>query len=164
MIERHFILDGIDPVGFYGAGNIHLQMLKKLHPKLRIVARDNVIKAMGDDDELERFHRVIELLKEYCNRYNSLNEEAIIDAVNGKRGDKGSDSNVIVYNINGRPIYPRTENQCRLVEEYRKNIHRHRACREGTEEPRDKEDYPEPPGSGSRRETGIPARRHARQD
>ena len=121
MIERHFILDGIDPVGFYGAGNIHLQMLKKLHPKLRIVARDNIIKALGDDDELERFGRVIDLLKEYCNKYNSLNEEAIIDAVNGKRGDKGSDSNVIVYNINGRPIYPRTENQCRLVEEYKKN-------------------------------------------
>ena len=121
MIERHFILDGIDPVGFYGAGNIHLQMLKKLHPKLRIVARDNIIKAMGDDDELEKFNKVIELLKDYCNKYNSLNEEAIIDAVNGKKGDKGSDSNVIVYNINGRPIYPRTENQCRLVEEYRKN-------------------------------------------
>ena len=65
MIERHYILDGIDPVGFYGAGNIHLQMLKKLHPKLRIVARDNIIKAMGDDDELERFGRVIDLLKEY---------------------------------------------------------------------------------------------------
>ena len=121
MIERHFILDGIDPVGFYGAGNVHLQMLKKLHPKLRIVARDNIIKAMGDDDELERFNRAFELLKEYCNKYNSLNEEAIIDAVNGKRGDKGNDSNVIVYNINGRPIYPRTENQCRLVEEYKKN-------------------------------------------
>lgn len=121
MIERHFILDGIDPVGFYGASNIHLQMLKKLHPKLRIVARDNIIKAMGDDDELEKFNKVIELLKDYCNKYNSLNEEAIIDAVNGKKGDKGSDSNVIVYNINGRPIYPRTENQCRLVEEYRKN-------------------------------------------
>ena len=121
MIERHYILDGIDPVGFYGAGNIHLQMLKKLHPKLRIVARDNIIKALGDEEELERFGRAIDLLKEYCNKYNSLNEEAIIDAVNGKRGDKGSDSNVIVYNINGRPIYPRTENQCRLVEEYRKN-------------------------------------------
>jgi phosphate starvation-inducible PhoH-like protein len=121
MIEKYFILDGIDPVGFYGAGNVHLQMLKKLHPKLRIVARDNVIKAMGDEDELEKFRKVIDLLKEYCNKYNSLNEEAIIDAVNGKKGDKGSDSNVIVYNINGRPIYPRTENQCRLIEEYKNN-------------------------------------------
>ena len=121
MIERNFVLDGIDLVGFYGAGNIHLQMLKRLHPKLRIVARDNIIKALGDEDELDRFNRVIELLKGYCNKYNSLNEEAIIDAVNGKKGDKGSDSNVIVYNINGRPIYPRSENQCRLVEEYKKN-------------------------------------------
>ena len=121
MIEKNFILDGIDLVGFYGAGNIHLQMLKRLHPKLRIVARDNIIRAMGDEEELERFGKVIHLLKEYCNRYNSLNEEAIIDAVNGKKGDKGSDSNVIVYNINGRPIYPRSENQCRLVEEFKKN-------------------------------------------
>ena len=121
MIERIITLDGIDPVGFYGAGNVHLQMLKRLHPKLRIVARDNVIKAMGDEEELDRFNKVVELLTEYCNKYNSLTEEAIIDAVNGKKGDKGNDSNVIVYNINGRPIYPRTENQCRLVEEYKKN-------------------------------------------
>ena len=121
MIEKNFILDGIDLVGFYGAGNVHLQMLKKLHPKLRIVARDNIIRAMGDEEELERFGNVFSLLKAYCNKYNSLNEEAIIDAVNGKKGDKGSDSNVIVYNINGRPIYPRTENQCRLVDEFKKN-------------------------------------------
>lgn len=121
MIEKNFILDGIDLVGFYGAGNVHLQMLKKLHPKLRIVARDNIIRVMGDEEELERFGNVIGLLKAYCNKYNSLNEEAIIDAVNGKKGDKGSDSNVIVYNINGRPIYPRTENQCRLVDEFKKN-------------------------------------------
>lgn len=121
MIERHIILDGIDPVGFYGAQNAHLQMLKKLHPKLRIVARDNVIKAIGDEEELERFCKVIERLTEYCAKYNSLNEEAIIDAVNGKKSNKGNDSNVIVYNINGKPVYPRSENQCRLVEEFKKN-------------------------------------------
>ncbi len=121
MIERHIILDGIDPVTFYGVNNVHLQMLKKLHPKIRIVARDNVIKIMGDEDELEHFENVIKLLCEYCIKYNSINEEAIIDAVNGKRGDKGTDTNVIVYNVNGRPIYPRSENQCRLVEEFAKN-------------------------------------------
>ena len=73
MIERIITLEGIDPVGFYGAGNVHLQMLKRLHPKLRIVARDNVIKAMGDEEELDRFNKVVELLVEYCNKYNSLN-------------------------------------------------------------------------------------------
>ena len=121
MIERTIILDGVDLVGFYGAGNAHLQMLKRLHSKLRIVARDNVIKAIGDEEELEKFNKVIELLVDYCTKYNSLSEEAIIDAVNGKKSDKGSDSNVIVYNINGKPVYPRNENQCRLVEEFKKN-------------------------------------------
>lgn len=121
MIERHIILDSVDPVAFYGVNNVHLQMLKKLYPKLRIIARDNVIKAMGDEDELVRFEKVISLLCEYCVKYNRIDEEAIIDAVNGKRGDKGTDSNVIVYNVNGRPIYPRSENQCRLVQEFAKN-------------------------------------------
>ncbi|MBE6303950.1 MAG: PhoH family protein [Bacteroidales bacterium] len=121
MIEQHIILEGIDAVSFYGANNTHLTMLKKLYPKLRIVARDNIIKAIGDEEELERFRAVVNRLIEHCIRYNSIDEEAIIDAVNGKRSDKGSDSNVIVYNINGKPIYPRSENQCKLVEEFGKN-------------------------------------------
>ena len=121
MIEQHIILEGIDAVSFYGANNTHLTMLKKLYPKLRIVARDNIIKAIGDEDELERFRNVVDRLIDHCTRYNSIDEEAIIDAVNGKKSDKGSDSNVIVYNVNGKPIYPRSENQCRLVEEFAKN-------------------------------------------
>ena len=121
MIEQHIILEGIDAVSFYGANNIHLTMLKKLYPKLRIVARDNIIKAIGDEDELERFRLVIDRLIEHCSKYNSIDEEAIIDAVNGKKSDKGNDSNVIVYNVNGKPIYPRSENQCKLVEEFGKN-------------------------------------------
>jgi phosphate starvation-inducible PhoH-like protein len=121
MIEQHIILEGIDAVSFYGANNTHLTMLKKLFPKLRIVARDNIMKAVGDEDELDKFRAVVDRLIDHCMRYNSIDEEAIIDAVNGKKSDKGSDSNVIVYNINGKPIYPRSENQCKLVEEFGKN-------------------------------------------
>lgn len=121
MIEQHIILEGIDAVSFYGANNTHLMMLKKLFPKLRIVARDYIIKAVGDEEELDKFRAVVDRLIDHCTRYNSIDEEAIIDAVNGKKSDKGSDSNVILYNINGKPIYPRSENQCKLVEEFGKN-------------------------------------------
>lgn len=121
MIEQHIILEGIDYVSFYGANNTHLTMLKKLYPKLRIVARDNIIKVIGDEEEQERFRIVVNRLIEHCSKYNKIDEEAIIDAINGNKSDKGSDSNVIVYNINGKPIYPRSENQCKLVEEFRKN-------------------------------------------
>ena len=121
MIEQHITLEGIDYVSFYGANNTHLTMLKKLYPKLRIVARDNIIKVIGDEEEQERFRAVVNRLIDHCAKYNKIDEEAIIDAINGKKSDKGSDSNVIAYNINGRPIYPRSENHCKLVEEFRKN-------------------------------------------
>ena len=34
MIEKHFILDGVEPLIFYGAQNANLRMLKSLYPKL----------------------------------------------------------------------------------------------------------------------------------
>ena len=49
MIERHILLDDIDLVSFYGVNNIHLQMLKALYPKLRIIARGNQMKVLGDE-------------------------------------------------------------------------------------------------------------------
>ena len=55
MTEKHIVLEDIDPVVFYGVGNSHLQMIKALYPKLRIVARDNVIRVLGDDEHLRIF-------------------------------------------------------------------------------------------------------------
>lgn len=121
MIERHIILEGIDAISFYGANNIHLTMLKKLYPKLRIVARDNIIKVIGNEEESERFHNVVNNLIEHCIHYNSIDEETIIDAVNGKKKDKNYDNDIIVYNVNGKPISPRSVNQCLLAKEFNKN-------------------------------------------
>ena len=50
MIEKHFVLDDVDLVTFYGVNNSNLQMIKSLYPKLRIVARNNVMKVLGDED------------------------------------------------------------------------------------------------------------------
>ena len=52
MIEKHIVLEEIDPALIYGVNNANLQMIKALFPKLRIVARGNVIRAMGDDEVL----------------------------------------------------------------------------------------------------------------
>ena len=46
MTEKHLILEEADPVIFYGVNNANMQMIKALYPKLRIVARGNVIKVM----------------------------------------------------------------------------------------------------------------------
>ena len=83
MIEKHIVLEHIDLVTFYGVNNMHLQMIKALYPKLRIVARGNIIKVMGDEEEMCSFEENINKMQQHCLQYNSLNEEDILLIVKG---------------------------------------------------------------------------------
>lgn len=121
MIEKHFVLEDVDPVLFYGAGNSNMQLIKALFPKLRIVARDSVIRVMGDSTELNRFEDVLVKLERYCNEYNSLKEENIVDIINGQEPSGEKSSNVILFGVTGRPIIPRSENQKKIVDDYATN-------------------------------------------
>ena len=121
MIEKHIILEDIDPVMFYGVGNGNLQMIKSLYPKLRIVARDNVIRVLGDEEEMAIAEEDIELMRKHLAKYNMLNEEDILDIVKGKQTKADSVKGVLVYSISGRPIKSRSENQQQLIEAYEKN-------------------------------------------
>lgn len=121
MIEKHIILDGVDPVVFFGVHNVNLQLLKALFPKLRIVARGSVVRILGDDSETERFEYAVSKLEKYCIEYNTLNEEVIIDIINGKDPSGEQSGNVIVFSVTGRPIVARSENQQKLVNDYSQN-------------------------------------------
>ena len=120
MIEKHIVLEDIDSVIFYGVGNAHLQMMKALYPKLRIVARDNVIRIMGDEEQMAAFEESVEKMRLHVLRFNSLSEEDILDIIKGKRA-KEVPEGVIVYSTSGRPIKPRSENQLKLIEAYEHN-------------------------------------------
>ena len=121
MIEKHIILEDIDLVKLYGVKNCNLQMIKALYPKLRIVARGNVIKVLGDEEEMCQFEEHIQALQDYCAKYNSLNEETILHIIKGEGRNlnpDGADTTAICYSISGRAIVPRSENQKRLVDDY----------------------------------------------
>ncbi|MCQ2065632.1 MAG: PhoH family protein [Bacteroidaceae bacterium] len=118
MIEKHLVLDSADPAIFYGVNNANMHLIKALFPKLRIVARGGVIKVMGDDDEIERFHQTVLKLEKYCSEYNALSEEIIVDIVSGQDPKGSKPSDVILFGVTGRPIMPRSENQKRLVDCY----------------------------------------------
>ena len=121
MIEKHIVLEDIDPVIFYGVNNANIQMIKALYPKLRIVARGNVIKVMGDEEEMCAFEESIIALEKHCAKYNSLKEEVIIDIIKGKTPQIEKTGDTIVFSVTGKPIVPRSENQLKLVKEYEKN-------------------------------------------
>ena len=121
MIEKHIVLEDIDPVIFYGVNNANMQMIKALFHKLRIVARGDVIKVMGDEEEMCAFEEAILALEKHCARYNSLNEEAILDIIKGNKPQIEKTGDVIVYSVTGKPITPRSTNQLKLVKEFDKN-------------------------------------------
>ena len=121
LIEKHIVLEDIDPVMFYGVGNAHLQMLRALYPKLRIVARDNVMRIMGDEEQMASFEECTEKIRQHVVRFNSISEEDILDIVKGKRTRDEVPDGVVVYSIAGRPIKARSENQQRLIEAYEQN-------------------------------------------
>ena len=120
MIEKHIVLEDIDPVMLYGAGNAYLQIIKALYPKLRIVARDNVIRVLGDEELMADFEENIEKLRRHVLKYNSISEEDIIDIIKGRKTKDDTAKDVVVYNISGRPIKSRSENQQRLIDAYGK--------------------------------------------
>ena len=121
MIEKHIVLEDIDPVIFYGVNNVNMQMIKALFPKLRIVARGNVIKIMGDEEEMCAFEEAVTALEKHCSIYNSLNEEVILDIVKGKNTKIEKNSEAIVFSVTGKPIIPRSPNQLKLVKDFEKN-------------------------------------------
>ena len=121
MIEKHLILEDIDPVIFYGVGNGHLQMIRSLFPKLRIVARDNVVRVLGDEEQMATFEENVEKIRQHVLRFNSLKEEDILDIVKGRRTKDDIPEGVVVYSMSGRPIKARTANQQRLIEAYEKH-------------------------------------------
>lgn len=121
MIEKHIVLEDIDPVTFYGVNNSNLVMIKSLYPKLRIVARDNVLRVLGDEEEMCSFEENIETIHKHCLKYNSLSEESIIDIIKGKKTKEDAVEGVLVYSVSGKPIKARSENQQKLVDAFNQN-------------------------------------------
>ena len=121
MIEKHIFLEDIDPVIFYGLNNCHLQMIKSLFPKLRIVARDNVIRILGDEEEMAKIEEDIASMQKHVLKYNSISDEDILDIVKSGKTKGDSIKGVLVYSVSGRPIKSRSENQQKLIDAFNKN-------------------------------------------
>ncbi len=121
LTEKHIILEDIDPMMLYGAKNTHLMIIKSLFPKLRIVARDNVIKILGDEVQMCQFEENIETMRQHVLRFNNITDEDIVDIVKGVKTKEEAIKGVVVYSLSGRPIKSRSENQQKLIDAFEEN-------------------------------------------
>ena len=118
MIEKHFILVGVEPLIFYGAQNANLRMLKSLYPKLRLMARGNMMRAVGEEEVLQDFEQKLNKLIAHCVKYNRLTPEDLLDIVHGGKTEVESSESVILYSTGGKAICPRNEHQEQLVKAF----------------------------------------------
>jgi len=121
MNERTWMLEQADPVLFNGVNNVNIQLIKALCPKLKVVSRGNVIKALGEPAELDALESAIKTLERYCVDYNSLSEEIIRDVVKGEAPLEVRTENLILHGMSGKAILAKTKNQQRLVQAYAEN-------------------------------------------
>jgi len=118
MTEQTIVIDDIVPASLYGKQNRYLQMLCALYPKLKIVARGNVVRVAGDEAQSKAFAATIEAMRKHISRFGSINEDGIVAIVQGKYRDDETGDDVIVYTMQGRPVKCRTANQQALVDAF----------------------------------------------
>ena len=70
--------------------------------------------------KMSAFEENIEKIRKHVLKYNSINEEDIIDIIKGRKTKDDTSKDIVVYNISGRPIKSRSENQQRLIDAYEK--------------------------------------------
>lgn len=116
MNERIYLLEEADPVVFYGINNRNLVALRELHPKLRVMARGNVLKVVGEPSETDHFLKLLHKLEKYALEYNDLPESVVVDMAHGNLVEHQKADKVILYGASGKPIIARTDNQARMVD------------------------------------------------
>jgi phosphate starvation-inducible PhoH-like protein len=112
-------LSEISPSEFFGNQSANINLIKKLFPKLKIVARGNKIRAYGDEEVLEEFDKRISMLLDHFVTYNKLDENVIERVILSRSKDDyetpESSNSILVHGVNGRKIKAQTANQRKLV-------------------------------------------------
>ena len=119
-------LNNINPQDFFGDQNSHLNKLKSYFPKLKLVARGNLLRAYGEPKVLNEFNECVNSLIDYYGMYNSLDSKFIEKVVSSNNKIdllkyKEENNSIILHGVNGKIIKALTLNQIKLVETIKNN-------------------------------------------
>lgn len=119
MSEQIVQVENVNPSDLYGANDQYLTMIKSLFPKIKVIARGDYIKIIGNDDEVEYFINRLNLLILHLERYGNISAKVVEDimlcAGESDFIKNINDSDVLVYGRNGLQIKAMTANQKLMV-------------------------------------------------
>jgi phosphate starvation-inducible PhoH-like protein len=122
MSEKVISIENYSPLEIYGVNDVHLELVKKQFPKLKIVARGDIIKVFGDEEELNIFERRFNLLLLSYEKFGRITEGDILQIMEAPEEDTDvfiqsqQPDDVLVHGRDGRIVKALTINQQRLVE------------------------------------------------
>ena len=127
MTEKLITLDSVEPVEIYGVNDVKLNTIKKYFPKLKLIARGYSLKVLGEQYEIARFEKKLDMLVEHYHKSGVLTD-TVIERLLGQTGDnlleqkeENLGNDVILFGNNGLVIKAKTDNQRRLVSSVLKN-------------------------------------------
>jgi phosphate starvation-inducible protein PhoH and related proteins len=125
MGESTFQLDIENLVEFFGPGDKYLNQIKSIFPKLKIIARGNLMKLMGSPEEIDIFEKRFDLLQVYFDRFGKISEKVVNQIMKEEVNpldETGSKSDeVLVYGRHGKLVKAQSANQKKMVESIAKN-------------------------------------------
>ncbi|HPF92521.1 MAG TPA: PhoH family protein [Tenuifilaceae bacterium] len=125
MNERLILIEGIDPLALFGVNNINFNRIAEHFPKLKLIARGDEIKVLGEEKEIQLLEEKVNKMIDFFRKYNRLTEDNVKDFLN-ETDDSLSQAeedfgDTLVFGNNGRIIKARTINQRMLVDKYSEN-------------------------------------------
>ncbi|NSW45563.1 MAG: PhoH family protein [Bacteroidales bacterium] len=116
MIEKLIVLETEKPILFFGARHKNLHLIQKHLPQVKIIARGNEIKIIGEELEVEYAFKKINELISFFNKFKELSEQKILYFFNDQSSYSNMEEITIIHNNEGKPIKAYTPNQKKLIE------------------------------------------------
>jgi phosphate starvation-inducible PhoH-like protein len=124
-LDKQIILEGIDPLEFFGVNNSKIDLIASFYPKIKIVARGHSLNIQGEESELRLFEKKFAFILDHYVQFNILTPDIIREIMGAgfsSMEENGlTDTDIIVFGNNGKPVRARTPNQRVLLEESIKN-------------------------------------------
>ena len=122
MSEKTIKIEGVDLVMLFGTNNKKVDHLSKLFPTLKIIARGNAVKVIGQKKEIDSFQQKFDNILQHIHQYDSLTisqmERLVADESAAMLNDKGD---LILHGQKGRLIKARTINQREMLKQSSEN-------------------------------------------
>ncbi len=135
MNELKITLEAVSPAVLWGPNNEYFELIKRSFPKLKVVARGDEVKVLGDEQEIIQFNTKLTAIIDHLDKYQNLSTNDIESILGEKakpalKSEKAegepantaaSSAEVIVFGPNGIMVKARTDNQRRMVTSIVKN-------------------------------------------